>query len=127
MKNSMFSNILTPFLVLSQSNRTITALFKYSSAKWVFRIVILMTGQYKVMAELLPRHRKCYVVQRYKGIEIFRAVSIFNKEHWSCWCSKRIVDGISKKVNTTKPAITVVALTKAYVLLGIKGTKLSLF
>jgi hypothetical protein len=37
-----------------------------------------MTGQYKVMAELLPHAENCYVVQRYKGIEIFRAVSNFS-------------------------------------------------
>jgi hypothetical protein len=37
--------------------------------------------QYKVMAELLPGIEKLLCSAGYKGIEIFRAVSIFNKEH----------------------------------------------
>jgi hypothetical protein len=37
-----------------------------------------MTGQQSDGCNKL-RHTNCYVVQRYKGIEIFRAFLIFNK------------------------------------------------
>jgi hypothetical protein len=63
----------------------------------------------------------CYVVQRYQGIEIFRAVSNFSiKNKQVIDVSSRIVANVSKKVNATTPKLSVTdALVKAYFQLGI--------
>ncbi|TWI02397.1 putative secreted protein (Por secretion system target) [Flavobacterium tiangeerense] len=63
----------------------------------------------------------CYVVQRYQGIEIFRAVSNFSiKNKQVIDVSSRIVSNVSKKVNATAPKLSVTdALVKAYFQLGI--------
>ncbi len=63
----------------------------------------------------------CYVVQRYNGVEIFRAVSNFsikNKQVIDVKTST-VIDAF-KKVNAIKPSLSVVdALGKAYFQLGI--------
>lgn len=63
----------------------------------------------------------CYVVQRYQGIEIFRAVSNFTiKGKKVIDVQKRIIDDVSNKINATIPSLSVVdALAKAYFQLGI--------
>ncbi len=63
----------------------------------------------------------CYVIQRYQGIEIFRAVSNFSiKGKKVIDVQKRIIDDVSKKVNATTPSLSAVdALVKAYFQLGI--------
>jgi hypothetical protein len=63
----------------------------------------------------------CYVVQRYNGIEIYRAVSNFSiKGGQVLSIQKQFMTNISRKVNATKPALSAIdALIKAYSLLGI--------
>jgi aspartate ammonia-lyase len=61
-------------------------------------------------------------VQRYKGIEIFRAVSNFSIKMVKLLCSKRIVDGISKAKYNETLVTSIDALTEAYVL-GIKANE----
>jgi hypothetical protein len=66
----------------------------------------------------------CYVIQRYNGIEIYRAISNFSiKEGQVISAQKRFVANLSRKVNTTKPSLSVTnALVKAYALLGITSS-----
>jgi hypothetical protein len=66
----------------------------------------------------------CYVIQRYRGIEVYRAISNFSiKEGQIVDVQKRFVSNLARKVNTTKPSLSVIsALTKAYALLGITTT-----
>jgi hypothetical protein len=126
-KTVIFLIFLTPFLVLSQSNRTIieqylsTPSAKMSISNSDFNDWTIQSDGGTTTSGI----ENCYVVQRYKGIEIFRAVSNFSiKNSKVVGVQKRIVDGISKKANTTQPSLTVLdALTKAYVLLGIKANK----
>jgi hypothetical protein len=63
----------------------------------------------------------CYVVQRYNGIEIYRAVSNFSiKGGQVLSVQKQFMTNVSRKVNTSKPALSAIdALIKAYSLLGI--------
>ncbi|CAH0337084.1 hypothetical protein FVB9288_02826 [Flavobacterium sp. CECT 9288] len=63
----------------------------------------------------------CYVVQRYNGIEIFRAVSNFSiKDKQVIDVKSRIVENVARKVNATSPKLQVSdALDKAYFQLGI--------
>ncbi|OAZ03566.1 T9SS-dependent M36 family metallopeptidase [Flavobacterium succinicans] len=69
--------------------------------------------------------KNCYVVQRYKGIEIFNAVSNFSiKNNEVIAVQQRAVSGISKKANTTKANLSVTeGLRKAYSQLGIVPIK----
>lgn len=66
----------------------------------------------------------CYVLQRYQGIEIFRALSNFSiKEGQVVNVGNRFVSNLSKKVNATKPSLSVLnALAKTYSKLGITAT-----
>lgn len=66
----------------------------------------------------------CYVLQRYQGIEIFRAVSNFSiKDGQIVNAEKRFVSNLSRKVNAVKPSLTAInALTKAYAFLGLAVT-----
>lgn len=68
----------------------------------------------------------CYVIQRYNGIEIFRAISNFSiKDKKVINSQEDFISNISKKVNTDKPLLSATeALAKAYVLLGITNVKL---
>ena len=63
----------------------------------------------------------CYVLQRYQGIEVFRALSNFSiKEGQVINVGNRFVANLSQKVNTTKPSLPVLnALAKTYLKLGI--------
>lgn len=58
----------------------------------------------------------CYVLQRYKGIEVFRALSNFSiKEGQVINVGNRFVANLSKKVNAVKPSLSVLdALAKTY-------------
>lgn len=64
----------------------------------------------------------CFVIQKYNGIEIFNAVSNFhikNKEVIDV--QKRLVTGISKKVNATSPKIDIIeSLKQAYRILNLQ-------
>ncbi|MFE3869822.1 T9SS-dependent M36 family metallopeptidase [Flavobacterium sp. ZS1P70] len=63
----------------------------------------------------------CYVLQRYQGIEVFRALSNFSiKEGQVINVGNRFVANLSQKVNATKPSLSVVdALAKTYTKLDI--------
>ena len=63
----------------------------------------------------------CYVLQRYQGIEVFRALSNFSiKEGQVINVGNRFVANISQKVNATKPSLSAVdALAKTYSKLNI--------
>ena len=58
----------------------------------------------------------CYVLQRYQGIEVFRALSNFSiKEGQVINVGNRFVANLAKKVNAVKPSISVLdALAKTY-------------
>jgi hypothetical protein len=63
----------------------------------------------------------CYVLQRYQGIEVFRALSNFSiKEGQVINVGSRFVANLSQKVNATKPSLSVLdALAKTYLKLDI--------
>jgi hypothetical protein len=65
----------------------------------------------------------CYVLQRYQGIEVFRALSNFSiKEGQVVNVGNRFVANLSQKVNATKPSLSVLdALAKTYSKLDIKA------
>jgi hypothetical protein len=123
----LFLVFLTHFFTLAQSNTAIiqryltTTNAKINVSKNDFNDWVIQSDGGLTTSGI----QNCYVVQRYKGIEIFRAVSTFSiKNSEVIDVQKRIVDGISKKANTTKPALSAIdALTKAYALLGIKASK----
>ena len=58
----------------------------------------------------------CYVLQRYQGIEVFRALSNFSiKEGQVINVGNRFVANLSQKVNAAKPSLSVLdALAKTY-------------
>lgn len=58
----------------------------------------------------------CYVLQRYQGIEVFRALSNFSiKEGQVINVGNRFVANLSKKVNAVKPSLSVLdALARTY-------------
>ena len=66
----------------------------------------------------------CYVLQRYQGIEVFRALSNFSiKEGQVINVGNRFVANLSQKVNVTKPSLPVLdALAKTYLKLEITAT-----
>ncbi len=66
----------------------------------------------------------CYVLQRYQGIEVFRALSNFSiKEGQVINVGNRFVANLSQKVNATKPSLSVLdALAKTYSKLDITAT-----
>ncbi|MFT5244760.1 MAG: hypothetical protein ACI8QQ_002705 [Psychroserpens sp.] len=115
---------LTPFFVFPQSNRAViqrylsTPSAKINVANSDFNDWVIQSDGAVTTSGI----QSCYVVQRYKGIEIFRAVSNFSIKNGEVInVQKRMVVGISKKANTTQPSLTIIdALTEAYVLLGIK-------
>ena len=66
----------------------------------------------------------CYVLQRYQGIEVFRALSNFSiKEGQVINVGNRFVANLSQKVNATKPSLPILdALAKTYLKLEITAT-----
>ncbi|MBG6110598.1 hypothetical protein IWX84_001477 [Flavobacterium sp. CG_9.10] len=66
----------------------------------------------------------CYVLQRYKGIEIFRALSNFSiKDGQVINVGNRFVSNLAQKANATKPSLSVLdALAKTYTKLDIVPT-----
>lgn len=125
-KITLLIAFLIPLLCFAQSNKeTIQRYLNTNSAKSglssedVKDWVIQSEG-----TSSATNINSCYVIQRYQGIEIFRAVSNFSiKQGQVINSEKRFVSNLSRKVNATKPALTAInALTKAYSLLGIKNT-----
>ncbi|RTZ10173.1 T9SS type A sorting domain-containing protein [Flavobacterium sp. GSP27] len=124
----LFLVFLTHFFALGQSNDLIiqhylnTPNAKINVSKSDFKDWVIQSDGGATSSGI----QNCYVVQRYKGIEIFRAVSNFSIQNSEVIdVQKRIVDGVSKKVNTTKPSLSAVdALTKAYSLLGMKADEI---
>jgi hypothetical protein len=118
---------LTPFFVFAQSNRAViqrylsTPSAKINVANSDFNDWVIQSDGAMTTSGI----QNCYVVQRYKGIEIFRAVSNFSIKNGEVIdVQKRMVDGIAKRANTTKPLLTSLdALTEAYLLLGIKANE----
>jgi hypothetical protein len=118
---------LIPFFVFAQSNRAVIQRYlsapsaKISSSNSDFNDWVIQSDGAMTTSGI----ENCYVVQRYRGIEIFRAVSNFSIKNGEVVdVQKRIVDGVSKKANTTKASLTSVdALTKAYAILGIKANE----
>jgi hypothetical protein len=119
---------LTNFFALAQSNTSIIQRYlnsssaKISVSKGDFNDWVIQSDGGVTTSGI----QNCYVVQRHKGIEIFRAVSNFSiKNDEVIDVQERIVEGVSKKVNSTKPSLSAIdALTKAYTLLGMKADKI---
>lgn len=122
-KNILFIIYLLPFFVFSQSNEEIIQNYLKNPATRN----IISTNDFKdwvIQSEgsfTTSGIENCFVVQRYQGIEIFRAVSNFAiKNKKIIDVQKRVVDDVSNKVNTTTPFLSVLdALAKAYFQLGI--------
>ena len=116
-KNILFLFFLTPFFVLSQSNREVikqylsTPSAKSSISNRDFNDWVIQSEGGSTTSGI----QNCYVIQRYQGIEIFRAVSNFSlKGAKVIDVQKRIVDNVSMKVNAASPTLSVLnALTKA--------------
>jgi len=126
-KITLLIAFLMPLLCISQSNKeTIQRYLNTNSAKAglssddVKDWIIQSEG-----SSSATNISSCYVLQRYQGIEIFRAVSNFSiKEGKVINAEKRFVSNLSRKINATKPSLTAIsALTKAYSLLGITNTE----
>lgn len=118
---------LIPCLIIAQSNKEIiqrylnapaarTNFLKTDFSDWVIQSDGGATSS---------GVKNCYVIQRYNGIEIFNAVSNFSiKNNEVVAVQKRNVAGVSKKVNATKPILSVIeGLSRAYILLGITPFK----
>ena len=122
-KNILFILYVLPLFVFSQSNQEIIQNYLKNPAA---RIGI-STNDFKdwtIQSEgsfTTSGIENCYVIQRYRGIEIFRAVSNFSlKGKKVIDVQKRIVADVSQKVNTITPSLSAVdALVKAYFQLGI--------
>ncbi len=124
MKKILLSVVfIAPLLIFSQSNKEIiqnylnspnsrSAVSKTDFKDWT----IQSEGSFTTSGI-----ENCYVVQRYNGIEIFRAVSNFSiKNKQVIDFKNRTVADVSKKVNATSPSLSVTdALAKAYFQLGI--------
>jgi hypothetical protein len=119
----LFILFLLPFFVFSQSNKEVIQQYLTSpSAKSI--ILNRDFNDWLIQSEggtTSTGVKNCYVIQRYQGIEIFRAVSNFSlKNDKVIDVQKRIVEKVSQKVNTTIPTLLATeALTKAYFYLGI--------
>lgn len=113
---------LLPLFVFSQSNKEIILNYlKTPTAKSSISNRDFTDWSIQSEGSTSTGIKNCYVVQRYQGIEIFRAVSNFSiKSSKVIDVQKRIVDGVSNKVNATVPSLSVLdALTKAHFQLGI--------
>ncbi|MDI5948764.1 T9SS-dependent M36 family metallopeptidase [Flavobacterium yafengii] len=122
-KTILFIFFIFPLFVFSQSNKEIiqnylnTPNARNSISNRDFKDwVIQSEGSFTTSGI-----ENCFVVQRYQGIDIFRAVSNFSiKNKKIIDVQKRVVDDVSNKVNTTTPFLSVLdALAKAYFQLGI--------
>ena len=119
----LFILYLIPLFVFSQSNKEIiqnylsTPTVKTSISNRDFNDWVIQSEGGSTSTGI----KNCYVIQRYQGIEIFRAVSNFSiKNSKVIDVQKRIVVGVSDKVNATSPSLSVIdALTKAHFQLGI--------
>lgn len=122
-KNILFLLFLIPLFALSQSNREIIQQYLTTpSAKSIisnrdFNDWVIQSEGGTTTSGI----KNCYVIQRYQGIEIFRAVSNFSLKNTKVIdVQKRIVDNVSQKVNATNPTLLATdALLKAYFHLGI--------
>ncbi|MFV8441049.1 T9SS-dependent M36 family metallopeptidase [Flavobacterium sp. LB2P44] len=126
MKKTLLSILIVlPLLVFSQSNKEIiqnylsTPQAKSSISNRDFNDWIIQSEGGSTSSGI----ENCYVIQRYEGIEIFRAVSNFSvKSSKVIDVKKRIVEDVSNKVNAKKPSLSVSdALANAYFYLGIKA------
>ena len=122
-KNILFLLFLIPFYAFSQSNREVIQQYLTTpSAKSIisnrdFNDWVIQSEGGTTTSGI----QNCYVIQRYQGIEIFRAVSNFSLKNTKVIdVQKRIVDNVSQKVNATNPTLIATdALVKAYFHLGI--------
>jgi hypothetical protein len=120
----LYLTIAVPFLVFSQSHKEIiknylnTPQAKIKISNRDFNDWIIQSDGGSTSSGI----QNCYVIQRYQGIEIFRAVSNFSIiNNKVIDVKKRIVEDISNKVNAKKPSLSVLdALVKAYFYLGIE-------
>jgi hypothetical protein len=123
-KNILFLLFLIPFFVLSQSNREVIQQY-LSTPKAKSIISNRDFNDWVIQSEggsTTSGIQNCYVIQRYQGIEIFRAVSNFSLKNAKVIdVQRRIVDNVSQKVNATNPTLLATdALVKAYFHLGLK-------
>jgi hypothetical protein len=115
-----------PIIGFSQSNvETIQRYLNTKSAK--LNLSNADVKDWLIASEASSTNTKinnCYVLQRYQGIEIFRALSNFSiKEGQVVNVGNRFVSNLSQKVNATKPSISVLnALAKTYTKLNITAT-----
>ncbi|RKS95130.1 putative secreted protein (Por secretion system target) [Flavobacterium limicola] len=124
MKKILLSVIfIVPLLVFSQSNKQIIQNYLNGSEARSNKLNRELSD-WAIQSEgslTTSGIENCYVIQRYNGIEIFRAVSNFSIKN------KQVIDvknstitDAFKKVNATKSSLSVVdALGKAYFQLGI--------
>lgn len=121
-KITLFTFLFISFVSFSQSNKEViqkylstnsakSGLSKNDVQDWV----IQSEG-----SSASTKNDYCYVVQRYNGIEIFRAVSNFSiKQGQVVDAQKKFISNVSRKVNSLKPTLSAIdALSKAYFLLG---------
>jgi hypothetical protein len=125
-KTLLFIIYLAPLFVFSQSNKEIiqnylkTPNAKTSISNRDFNDWVIQSEGSSSSTNI----ENCFVIQRYQGIEIFRAISNFSiKQGKVVDVQKRYVNDISNKVNATVPSLSVTdALAKAYFQLGIIAT-----
>jgi extracellular elastinolytic metalloproteinase len=119
----LFCLFITSFFGFSQSNKEIINRFlnsptsKSTISKDDFSDWVIQSDGGTTTSGI----KNCYVVQRYKGIEIFKAVSTFSiKNDEVIAVQPRLVTGLAKKAKTTKASLSVTeGLKKAYSHLGI--------
>lgn len=122
-KNLLYIIFILPLVVFSQSNKEIIQNYlnspnsRSSVSKTDFKDWTIESEGSVTTSGI----ENCYVVQRYNGIEIFRAVSNFSiKNKQVIDFKNRTVADVSKKINASSPSLSVTdALAKAYFQLGI--------
>jgi hypothetical protein len=125
-KITLLSFLLFSFVSFSQSNKEVIqnylntntaklGLSKNEAQDWIIQSEATSTS---------TKIDNCYVIQRYNGIEIFRAVSNFAiKDKKVINTQKKFISNVSAKVNGGTPILSAAdALSKAYFLLGIKNS-----
>ena len=125
-KTLLFIIYLAPLFVFSQSNKEIIQNYlKTPNSKT--SISERDMNDWAIQSEGTSSRtniENCFVIQRYEGIEIFRAISNFSiKKGKVIDVQNRFVNDIGNKVNATTPSLSVTdALAKAYFQLGILAT-----
>jgi hypothetical protein len=122
-KKLLFVFLVIPFFVFGQNNNEIIKNYLNSSSarSLPFKEALQDWSIQSESPSAATGITNCFVVQRYQGIEIFRAVSNFAIKNGNViGHQERIVTDLGRKIKTTKPALAAPeAAAKVYFQLGL--------